>query len=849
MNRQQIIPQLDSVELKECFIKTTSNYNTISLLIDSVSYHTQPKDKDIKSINSRIIKHPVGVTIQELATEITYPNGKTWIPARFKSKRSNEDWLSQQIFALDFDSGITFDGVLTRLNEYGLDCTFAYETFSSSIETPKFRVVLQLDQVVIDKIYRDSIQLNLMTLFPEADKACKDASRIYFGGKALIYENYDYYLDLDRLLDSVRCYVVRESESKNLRRNIKATEKKFALDKDQKVRKSEKSYINNIEDPVFPHKSELFEVDFKKLAIKVKIFDDLLKGVWLYHHQLFGLATNLIHIKGGAKLFKECLDKNPSYTKDKYNLPSIANYYNYSPMNLENYSPYKEDYIYKNLLQAYKQDIIRMLPHKTISLAEAEKRFQQAFREALEADNKDVYVFKVPTGLGKTEAYLNLERVTIALPNHALKDEVENRFKAYCSTTPNLPNELSPEIKNKLDYFYSIGAFSEVTRYLSNESKSSEVLKEYREKTFSCYNSDVTVLTTHQKGLLINFKHDTLIFDEDPIQSILSINKTTVNDFSRLKSLLDDANDIRIINAYLEHIEKGLLNSPIETKLVSFSNYESIEKIVLESNLPWDGNILQFFDSDFFVVDAGDKATIYFIKTNQLLDKKTIILSATANEFIYKKLLGDRLHFYDLSNVELTGMIEQDTKFSYSRQSFNQHLEQVVDQVGNLPTITFAKYKHNFPNAVEECHFGKTSGFDGLKGQDIAVVGLPHINHILYLLYAQVLDIKFKPSDFKMHYHKVKHNNIEFPIQTYDHEGLRQIQFFCIESEVRQAVGRARLLREPAKVLLLSGYPLPEACLTEEEKLTNKVRVNKLKEQKLCQQKSVLEETLALTPI
>lgn len=93
MNKQTIIPQLDSVELKESFINTTSNYNTISLLIDSVSYHTKPKD--IKSINSRIIKHPLEVTIQELATEITYPNGKTWIPARFKSKRSNEDWLSQ----------------------------------------------------------------------------------------------------------------------------------------------------------------------------------------------------------------------------------------------------------------------------------------------------------------------------------------------------------------------------------------------------------------------------------------------------------------------------------------------------------------------------------------------------------------------------------------------------------------------------------------------------------------------------------------------------------------------------------------------------------------------------------
>ncbi|MDF0556286.1 hypothetical protein [Kamptonema sp. UHCC 0994] len=112
----------------------------INLLLDHVSYQAKPDKEDIKLINSRIVNNPVELTIQELAKEITYPNGKTFIPnVFFKNKRSNEGWKSQQIFALDFDSGITFNAALTRLKEYGLDCTFAYETFSSSIESPKFR--------------------------------------------------------------------------------------------------------------------------------------------------------------------------------------------------------------------------------------------------------------------------------------------------------------------------------------------------------------------------------------------------------------------------------------------------------------------------------------------------------------------------------------------------------------------------------------------------------------------------------------------------------------------------------------------------------------------------------------
>ncbi|MDF0556285.1 hypothetical protein [Kamptonema sp. UHCC 0994] len=80
----------------------------------------------------------------------------------------------------------------------------------------------------------------------------------------------------------------------------------------------------------------------------------------------------------------------------------------------------------------------------------------------------------------------------------------------------------------------------------------------------------------------------------------------------------DDAQTIDAIKAYLSYIEKSLLNSPIDTKLISFNNYELIENIVLKSNSSWDGNILQFFESDFFVVDAYDKATIQFIKNNPL---------------------------------------------------------------------------------------------------------------------------------------------------------------------------------------------------------------------------------------
>ena len=115
-------------------------------------------------------------------------------PAYLEGGRKKEHWRSQSVFALDFDSGFHFDDVQSRLQEYGLDCTFAYRTFSDSPEKPKFRVVWALDVCVIDIDLRDAYQQLLMFLFPEADKRCKDGSRLYFGGKGLICENYDYAL-------------------------------------------------------------------------------------------------------------------------------------------------------------------------------------------------------------------------------------------------------------------------------------------------------------------------------------------------------------------------------------------------------------------------------------------------------------------------------------------------------------------------------------------------------------------------------------------------------------------------------------------------------------------------------
>lgn len=508
----------------------------IQVHLDAEKYVLKPTKENTKLINNRIIKSVETTTIQELAEKITSPNGQTWLPAVLEGSRTNDSWKHQQIFALDFDSGITFNEVLNRLKEYGLDCAFAYSTFSNSPEKEKFRVIFQLDHVVTDKKFRYQIQLALIYLFPEADDHCKDASRLFFGGKDLIYENYSYYLDIDLLKTAATSQEVSGASNKNrkiveIQKKLKSVEKcgmpNNILGTPQKNTFSINTSSGKLED-----------VNFDQLRQCVKILDDLMKGEWLYYKQLIGLAMNLIHIKGGERLYKKCLkeSKHP-YEEKHYNLPSILKPYGYLPENLENFSPYEEDWEYTNLLTAARLPrgtVVRINPYQTISLSEAESRLDKALKDALADTGNNIWIIKKATGLGGTEKLLDRLGVTIALPNHALKDEVSKRFRVPHLVTPKLPDCIAPELKEKLEYYYSVGAISQANQLLKDESKHNPVLANYLKKISAAYKFKDTILTTHTKVLYVPFNNDTLIFDEDPLSSILEIGEIMLNDLNRL---------------------------------------------------------------------------------------------------------------------------------------------------------------------------------------------------------------------------------------------------------------------------------------------------------------------------
>lgn len=143
-------------------------------------------------------------------------SGHSFCPAVFESNgkyapRRKGSFLQQQIFALDFDDGITHNEVLQRALKYKIPPTFMYKTLScDDIELNKFRAVWIADFVINDIDTSEGIIKLLITVFPEADKMCKDCCRMFFGGKGIIYmESYPYLsrLSLMDLASAVNNYI------------------------------------------------------------------------------------------------------------------------------------------------------------------------------------------------------------------------------------------------------------------------------------------------------------------------------------------------------------------------------------------------------------------------------------------------------------------------------------------------------------------------------------------------------------------------------------------------------------------------------------------------------------------
>ncbi|MBP1546179.1 MAG: hypothetical protein J6A37_06225 [Oscillospiraceae bacterium] len=174
----------------------------ITLQLDTVSYTAKPKGAEIAGIKTRLCSSaPQTVTLQQFSEGIVH--GHSFTPAVLVGGAKTENWQSQQLFCLDIDNEdksiagkhnkqrspepLTVDNVLSRCSSWGLSPALIYETFSSSTYWKKFRIVFISEANITDRQTAEKVQLGIMELFPECDRACKNADRLFFGGKNVLY--------------------------------------------------------------------------------------------------------------------------------------------------------------------------------------------------------------------------------------------------------------------------------------------------------------------------------------------------------------------------------------------------------------------------------------------------------------------------------------------------------------------------------------------------------------------------------------------------------------------------------------------------------------------------------------
>jgi len=105
-------------------------------------------------------------------------------------------------------------------------------------------------------------------------------------------------------------------------------------------------------------------------------------------------------------------NQNGSTHYDTYDFAifQLIKHYGYLPQRLSNFSPYVQDHFHTNIINAtvnFNGHVEIMDKPELITLAEAESVFKLSFEDAINSDNNNIYLFKVFTGLGKTEALTN----------------------------------------------------------------------------------------------------------------------------------------------------------------------------------------------------------------------------------------------------------------------------------------------------------------------------------------------------------------------------------------------------------------------------------------------------------
>jgi len=775
-------------------------------------FNKKLEDGQFKTIYNSMI--PIKSTIEDFSKLILKPEAHSWCGGTFSGLISDNNWIESSIIGMDFDKGeITLEDVYLKFREFDIIPNLHYDTFSSSEQLHKFRVVLFFDSPIkCIKMYT-KIMRTLEKLF-STDSSCKNPSRIFYGGTNVHIKN-KIPLSLEYFIQFIDINTI--ARDNNLTRSTIDTS---SID----ANFCKSLYTNNKNVHFLASHNKLNctsmageqVIDWNQACEKIKILNDFNTGEWLHHQELFGLATNLMYMRGGLKKMKSIMNKfnksgETEYSKNNFAILPYVKLKEYNPIQVHRFSSHQEDQEIHDIITEVRNirgHIEVITPVQNISLKEAEEKMISKFNEVISNDETGItYIFSLPTAIGKTRLLENVEKCIVALPTNHLKNEIMERMDVSYTYSPDSIQFNDPFLNKKIEYFYQIGLPKKSMKIIRNiaEGKYSsnkedvQLAIDYCHQLDLCDNPDITVLSTHKR--IINsdsLLHNTVIFDEDPLNTLIEIKTTSVKDIVGVQYLYTP---LKSVTDHLLGLKEGIYETPLfnidEDDLFKFID----DKRILETN------VFDFLNSKFFI---RHEDSIHYIMKKELSENtKNIILSATIPIDFYKKLYPNiEFESINIRNVEQVGKVVQYTGRSCSRSGLERYGKSISDEVGDKTVITFQRLKELFNNPTQDIHFGNCSGYDYLSGKDLTVVGTPHRNNIEYFLLAKLMGVKFDYFNSLFRYQKIEYNGFKFMFNTFDNEELRNIQIPLIESDLIQAVGRARTLRNECIAEVYSGLPL-----------------------------------------
>lgn len=848
----------------------------IRVSLDKEGFHGKP-EKHTAKISSRIAAEIKCCGIDELA-ELVGVKGHTFCPAVFtKRRRRAENFKEMQVFALDFDNGVSYEKIVRISKDYGIPAAFAYHTFSSTQVSPRFRVVFVNDVRVTDRRAAELIIQMLLGIFEDADRSCKDVSRMFFGGKRLAGPVSGQTINILKLAESFQRKLFVKDE-KNYSRAIRRFAKRNQIAcvgeilRISRVHKDGKMEEKSGTDPYIYGSETVFPSDCPEYIIrnsyqgdvrenrkereprrmiriqkpglkKCRLYVDFLTKDHIHHNERFLLLSNLLWIEGGRRLFfAEISKKNYDRKKWRFYAKYIKEH-GYRPQSCQGNCIYCEECHHKEnmvLTVSERSRIRRIGPELFYEPAEDVYQYiGSCLREAAEEEQSGIYIIPAQTAIGKTESYCELIRndsgrkYMIAVPTNCLKQEIRNRLEArgvHAEVTVSLDEaELPEELEKRIRKLYDLGLGRKVAKELrlyirehedSQDAlsiRTAEVCRRYLSGEERIQASRV-VITTHARLVTLSremLQEFTVIIDEDILSTFFkNMRETWSEDLIKAR---DSGKCPRLLKSRIEEI----LAAPEKDcrRFVSDMETGYIPEEVLEA-LVISSNVNELSCAGSYIKENG--RIRYFCPT-MLPKGKYIVLSATLEPELYQKYFpGWYVKDFPYRRARYTGRLKQLTAHSMSRQYIQDHMDQ-IREIQRLfggekrNVITFLKYEKELSGL--NLHYGNTEGVDSLKGQNMVLIGTPHQDEAVYRMAGVYLDIPVSRDTLAVR--KVQYAGYEFSIMTYENEELRKLQFYFIRKELEQSIGRARLLRYDCTVVLFSNFPCEQAELIQEDYFEN----------------------------